>query len=149
MQTYDNEFIKIYLLAEAFLQARSYNQCVELISSALAPLLYFPTYHQGNHTRMYYVDATKLPLCHPLREKSQSIRWFSKKKQEKYRFLGLKRHLLINHVGEIISIRVARGNTDDRTPLPDMCKGLTELILVMQTMGQKQKLTHLLNRNLS
>src|SRR5210317_1237635 len=67
-KTYYNEFIKIYW-AEYFPQAPSYNRFVELISSALVPLSYFLTYHQGNHTGIYYVDATKLPVCHNLREK--------------------------------------------------------------------------------
>jgi len=128
-KTYYNEFIKIYW-AEYFPQAPSYNRFVELISSALVPLSYFLTYHQGNHTGIYYVDATKLPVCHNLREKKHKVfaSLAGKSKTSTGWFFGLKLHVIINHVCEIVSIRVTRGNTDDRKPLLDMCKGLTGMI---------------------
>ena len=34
----------------------------------------------------------------------------------------------MNHLCEIVSVRVTRGNRDDRTPLVDMCKGLMGMI---------------------
>ena len=40
-------------------------------------------------------------------------------------FYGFKLHLLINHVGEIISINIMPSNTNDRTPVPKSCKNLT------------------------
>ena len=39
-------------------------------------------------------------------------------------FYGFKLHLLINHVGEIISLKITPGNTNDRTPIPELCKNL-------------------------
>ena len=40
-------------------------------------------------------------------------------------FYGFKLHLLVNHVGEIISVNITPGNTNDRTPVPNLCKNLT------------------------
>jgi len=37
-------------------------------------------------------------------------------------FYGFKLHLLINHLGEIISLKITPGNTNDRTPIPERCK---------------------------
>mgnify|MGYP001942465051 CR=1 FL=1 len=37
-------------------------------------------------------------------------------------FYGFKLHLLINYVGEIISLKITHGNTNDRTPIPELCK---------------------------
>jgi tRNA nucleotidyltransferase (CCA-adding enzyme) len=31
---------------------------------------------------------------------------------------------LINHIGEIISLKITPGNTNDRTPIPELCKNL-------------------------
>ena len=32
---------------------------------------------------------------------------------------------MINHIGEIISLKITPGNTNDRTPLPELCKNLS------------------------
>jgi hypothetical protein len=39
-------------------------------------------------------------------------------------FYDFKLHLLINHIGEIISLKIPPGNTNDRTPIPELCKNL-------------------------
>ena len=43
-------------------------------------------------------------------------------------FFGLKLHLVVNNLCEIVSLRVTRGNTDDRTPLQELCDGLDGMI---------------------
>jgi hypothetical protein len=40
-------------------------------------------------------------------------------------FYGFKLHLVMNHVGEIISLKITPGNTNDRTPIPELCKNLS------------------------
>ncbi len=40
-------------------------------------------------------------------------------------FFGFKFHLLINHKGEVISLNITPDNTNDRTPIPDLCKNFT------------------------
>ncbi len=40
-------------------------------------------------------------------------------------FFGFKLHLIINHLGEILSFRLTPGNTDDRKPLPELIKDLS------------------------
>jgi len=128
-KTYYNEFIKVYW-REYFPQAPSYNRFVELMSQAILPLSCFLTYHQGERTGIYYVDATKLPVCHNLREKNHKVfdRLAGKSKTSTGWFFGLKLHLVVNNLCELVSIRVTRGNTDDRTPLLDMCKELQGMI---------------------
>jgi hypothetical protein len=39
-------------------------------------------------------------------------------------FFGFKLHLVVNDCGELLSIRLTPGNTDDRQPVPRMTKGL-------------------------
>ncbi len=39
-------------------------------------------------------------------------------------FYGFKLHLLIDHIGEIISMKTTPSNTNDRTPIPELCKNL-------------------------
>ena len=122
---YYNEFILTYWKSY-FPSAPSYNRFVELMPQALVPLTAFVTSCQGKKTGIYFIDATKLPVCHNLREKRHKV--FSlcagKSKTSTGWFFGLKLHVVVNHLCEIISFKITRGNVDDRTPLPGLCKSL-------------------------
>lgn len=39
-------------------------------------------------------------------------------------FFGFKLHLVINDCGELLSLRLTPGNTDDRRPVPELVKEL-------------------------
>jgi hypothetical protein len=39
-------------------------------------------------------------------------------------FYGFKLHLVVNDYGELLSVRLTPGNTDDRRPVPELVKGL-------------------------
>ena len=128
-KTYYNEFISIYW-KEYFPTAPSYNRFVEIIPQALVPLISFITSNKGKQTDVYYIDATKLPVCHGLREKRHRVfnGLAGKSKTSTGWFFGLKLHLVINNLCEIVNLRVTRGNTDDRTPLPELCNALKGMI---------------------
>ena len=76
------------------------------------------------------MDATKLPVCHNLREKKYKVfeGLAGKSKTSTGWFFGLKLHLVVNNLCELVSVRVTRGNPDDRMPLLDMCKELQGMI---------------------
>ena len=66
-------------------------------------------------------------------------------------FYGFKLHLLINHLGEILSVKVTPGQVDDRAPVPELVKQLTGMLygdkgylskkLAAQPHQQEQALT--------
>ena len=60
-------------------------------------------------------------------------------------FFGLKLHLVINNLCEIVNLRVTRGNTDDRTPLPELCNALKGMIFGDRGYVSKDK-TELLSK---
>jgi hypothetical protein len=128
-KTFYTEFMLIYW-KKYFPSAPSYNRFVELIPNALVPLTEFVSQHSGKHTDIYYVDATKLPVCHNLREKRHKVFGLAagKSKTSTGWFFGLKLHLVVNNLCEIMSFRVTRGNVDDRTPLLEMCKSLKGML---------------------
>ena len=39
-------------------------------------------------------------------------------------FFGFKLHMVINDVGQIIAIKITKGNVDDRTPVAELTKKL-------------------------
>ncbi|MBC8952491.1 transposase [Xenorhabdus sp. PB62.4] len=40
-------------------------------------------------------------------------------------FYGFKLHLIFNHQGEILALKVTSGNVDDREPVHELAKELT------------------------
>ena len=39
-------------------------------------------------------------------------------------FLGFKLHMIINDAGQIMAIKITKGNIDDRTPVAELTKRL-------------------------
>lgn len=69
----------------------------------MLPLIYFISNNHGKHTDLYFVDATKLPACHNLREsRHRVLKGLAARGNSTGWFFGFKLHLLTNHIGEIL-----------------------------------------------
>jgi hypothetical protein len=103
-----------------------YSRFVQLIPQALMPLTVFLNGIKGKETNRYYVDSTPLKSCHSKRERNHKVfKGLAKKgKTSMGWFFGLKLHMAINHLGEIMSFKVTSGATDDRTPVASLLKNL-------------------------
>jgi hypothetical protein len=88
----------------------------------------FQTVKGSKPTRIALVDSTSLAVCHNIRIRRYHHRvFYGPAKQGKGTmdwFYVIKAHLLINHVGEIISLKLTPDNPNDRTPIPELCKNL-------------------------
>lgn len=64
---------------------------------------------------IYFVDATKLPVCHNLRAKRNKVfKGIARSgKTSMGWFFGLKLHLVCNEVGEIVALKITSGNVAD------------------------------------
>jgi hypothetical protein len=64
---------------------------------------------------IYYVDASKLPVCHNLRAKRNKVfEGIARSgKTSMGWFFGLKLHLVCNEVGEIVAFKITSGNIAD------------------------------------
>jgi hypothetical protein len=113
-------------MAWAFPRLVSYGRFVELMQGALVPLCGYLQTRKGRCSGISFVDSTSLKVCHNRRIHSHkvfagcarrgrtSVDWF----------FGFKLHLVINDRGELLSLRLTPGNTDDRRPVPELVKGL-------------------------
>ena len=65
------------------------------------------------------MDATKLSICHGRREKRNKVfgKIAEKGKTSMDWFFAFKLHMIINYVGQIVAIKITKGNVDDRTPV--------------------------------
>ena len=125
-RTFKDYYIKYVLkhFQSEFPKLVSYNRFVELIPSALMPLILYLNTRKGEVTGISFIDSTRLPICsnnRATRNKvfkglanwgKSSIGWF----------FGFKLHLIINDKGELLSFQVTPGNVDDRVPVKDLVK---------------------------
>ena len=113
-KTFYTSFLQIYW-KQYFPRLPSYQRFVELTHRALYPLTLFAQLKSGKKTGIYYIDGSCLPVCHLKRSKRNkvfreiaqygrtSVGWF----------FGLKIHLVINNLGEMIAFKITRGNVHD------------------------------------
>jgi hypothetical protein len=104
----------------------SYGRFVELMPSALVPLCGYLQTRKGECSGISFVDSTALKVCHNRRIHSHQVfeGCARRGKTSVDRFFGFKLHLVINDCGELLSLRLTPGNTDDRRPVPELVKGL-------------------------
>lgn len=115
------EYVQTHLRRE-FPALVSYNRFVELMKEAVVPLSVYLENCKGTVSGIAFVDSTSLAICHNRRINSHrvfdgvatrgqtSVGWF----------YGFKLHLVINHLGELLGMRLTPGNVDDRQPVPQM-----------------------------
>ena len=113
-------------MAGAFPRLVSYNRFVELMPSALVPLCGYLQTRKGECSGISFIDSTSLKVCHNRRIHSHQVfRDCARRgKTSVDWFYGFKLHLVTNDCGELLSLRLTPGNTDDRRPAPELVKGL-------------------------
>lgn len=90
---------------------------MEYIPRAFLPLLAFTVYRcsLAKKTGRYFIDSTKLPVCFITRAHSHKV--FrgnaAKGKTSTSWFFGLKLHLIINSLGELVHFYISSGNKAD------------------------------------
>jgi Transposase DDE domain len=121
---YTEQVLKQYVWA--FPRLVSYQRFVELMPSALVPLCGYLQTRKGHCSGISFIDSTSLKVCHNRRIHSHKVFQgrAGRGKTSVDWFYGFKLHLVINDRGELLSLRLTPGNTDDRRPVPELVKGL-------------------------
>ena len=95
----------------------SYNRFTELILKILPHMYLFAQFRTLNAGRsgVYIIDSKKLPVCHNLRISSNKVfkDFAARGKSSTGWFYGLKIHLVINHLGDIVNFQLTAGNVAD------------------------------------
>ena len=124
-KTYYLEYVQKNLNKE-FPNLVSYNRFVELMSEVAVPLAVYLETRKGEGTGISFVDSTSIAVCHNRRIHSNRVfKGFAKRgKTSVGWFYGFKLHVVINHLGELLGMRLTPGNVDDRKPVPSLVKNL-------------------------
>jgi transposase len=107
-----------------------YPRCVELLPRCAVPLAALFEALKGECDGVSIVDATALAVCDNRRIGRHRVfkGLAARGKTSMGWFFGFKLHLIVNSKGELLSVRLTPGNTDDRKPVPAMCQGLFGLL---------------------
>jgi hypothetical protein len=104
-----------------------YDRFVSLMPRLFTPLMVLLHSLSGEESGIYFVDSSKLAVCHNRRIHRHKVfdGLAARGKTSMGWFFGLKLHFVINHKGQIMALKITPGNTDDRAVLDDITKHLT------------------------
>ena len=124
---------KIYYLNYVYKHLRccfpkllSYTRFVGITANVLIPMSSYLSSKLGKPTGIQFVDSTKIEVCHIMRAMRNKV-FAGVARHGKGTMgwsFGFKLHLIINHLGEIVSLKITAGNEDDRKPVPDMAEAI-------------------------
>lgn len=118
-------------LKSFFPGAVSYNRFVELLPRTALPLFFFGQWCccKAQKTGIYFADSKKLPVCDHKRIHANRVfkNVAGHGKSSTGWFYGLKLHLIINHLGEIVQFVFTSANVsdNDKKVLEKLLAGLT------------------------
>lgn len=105
----------------------SYSRFVRLIPRVLVPATAFLQSRMGAVTGISFVDSTSIKVCSNKRiSRNKVFKDVAKRgKTTVGWFYGFKCHIVVNEVGELLSVCFTPGNVDDRDPVPTLSKKLS------------------------
>jgi hypothetical protein len=105
----------------------SYTRFLAIRNKALMPLVLFLNSTFGKKTGIYYIDSTNLSVCKNQRIKRHKVfnSLASRGHNSMGFFFGFKLHMVINHIGEIMNIKITKGNVHDSKCTIDLLKNLS------------------------
>jgi hypothetical protein len=99
---------------------------VSLMPRLFVPMMVLLHSMSGEQTGLYFADATKLAVCHNRRIHRHKVfdGLAARGKTSMGWFFGLKLHVVINHKGQIMALKITPGNTADSTVLDEITQHL-------------------------
>ncbi|MDB6372723.1 transposase [Photorhabdus bodei] len=81
-----------------------------------------------------FIDSTKIAVCHNLRiPRHHVFQGIAQRGKTRTGWsYGFKLHLIINHCGELLAVKLTSGNKDERHPVKARVQGLTECLLAIK-----------------
>jgi hypothetical protein len=103
-----------------------YDRFISLMPRLFVPLMVLLHSLSGEETGIYFGDSSKLAVCHNRRIDRHRVfdGLAARGKTSMGWFYGLKLHLVINHKGQIMALKITPGNTADSTVLDDITRHL-------------------------
>lgn len=104
----------------------SYSRIIQLWPRIILPLVLIMQLLKGENSGIYFIDSTKLSICHNKRTGSNRVFGrLARIGMSSYGwFMGYKLHLVINNKGEIMVIKITKAHNSDLVAVDSITKGL-------------------------
>src|ERR1700750_2183450 len=104
-----------------------YDRFISLIPRLFVPLMVLLHSLSGEETGVYFADAFKLAVCHNRRIHRHKVfdGLAARGKTSMGWFFGLKLHVVINHKGQIVALKITPGNIADSAVLDEITQHLS------------------------
>ena len=104
----------------------SYSRFVTIIHEVAALMFLLVTVLCKACTGLSFIDSTPIAVCKNIRiNRNKVFRGLATRgKSSTGWFFGFKLHIVISADGELLSFSFTAGNTNDRKPVPELCKDL-------------------------
>ncbi len=111
---------------DCFGELPSYGRFVALMPRLPAPFCVLIHNLSGQETGVYIADSTRPAVCaNPRISRNRTFKGLAARGHSTMGwFFGFKLHVVMNHRGELMAVKITPGNTDDRAPLTEMVTGL-------------------------
>ena len=115
-----------YLHKGDFKTALSYTRFVALMPRLFMPLSVLLHLLSGEKTGIYFMDSTAISICHNKRRYSNKTfaHLAASSKSSMGYFHGFKLHMVINNKGDLMALKITKGNVDDRKHVNNITKNL-------------------------
>jgi IS5 family transposase len=127
-----------------------YDRFVSLMPRLFVPLMVLLHSLSGEETGVYFADSSKLAVCHNRRIDRHKVfdGLAARGKTSMGWFFGLKLHVVINHKGEIMALKITPGNTADSTVLDELTRHLSGQVYADKGYISRQVFSKLWQRGL-
>ena len=112
------------LFPKAFSPLLSYSRFIEWMPCCAIPLVAYLHSRRGKNTGINFVDSTPIKICHNKRISRNKVfqGLASRGRSSMGWFYGFKLHIVVNELGDLISFKLTKANTDDRVPVKELCR---------------------------
>ena len=136
--------------ASEFRNLVSYTRFIALVQRTVVPFYFFSQSLSKTKTGCYFMDSTAIKVCNTKRAYAHKVfkSIATKGKTTTGWFYGMKLHLIVNDLGEVMNFSLTTGKANDRWPVENLCKNLIGKVFADKGYLSKELFENLMEKGI-